>query len=105
MKQRTGQLDAPQAQAAWADFERLLAHDLRVMSVHAECFHWAAMLTLDAATALLAGDAVRLDAAVTMRASAKVSALMPGPGARCKRRQGSEPVERRKPHHIAGCAV
>ena len=60
IKQRTGQLDATQAATAWAQFERLCAHDLRLVQVDAACFHRAALLTLDAASALRAGDALHL---------------------------------------------
>ena len=59
-KQRTGQLDATQAATAWAQFERLCAHDLRLVPADAACFHRAALLTLDAASALPAGDALHL---------------------------------------------
>ena len=76
IKQRTAQLDAPQAQAAWARFERLAAHDLQLMPVDAECFQRAAMLTLDAATALRAGDALHL--ACAERADAKRIATLDG---------------------------
>ena len=60
IKQRTAQLDLPQAQAAWARFERLTTHDVRLIPVDASCFHRAALLTLDAATALRAGGALHL---------------------------------------------
>ena len=76
IKQRTAQLDAAQAQAAWARFERLTAHDLQLMPVDAECCHRAAVLTLDAATALRAGDALHL--ACAERVGAKRIATLDG---------------------------
>jgi predicted nucleic acid-binding protein len=60
IKQRTGAIDAPQAQAAWARFERLVAADLRLLPVAPVDFHRAAELVLDAASALRAGDALHL---------------------------------------------
>lgn len=60
IKQRTGQLDAQQAKAAWVRFERLVASDLKLLSVEPVNFHRAAVLTLDAASALRAGDALHL---------------------------------------------
>ena len=60
IKQRMGQLDARQAQQAWARFERLAANDLRLLPVALEQFHRAAMMTLDASSALRAGDALHL---------------------------------------------
>ena len=69
LKQRTAQLDAEQAQAAWERFERLAANDLRLLPVEAADFHRAAMLTLDAASGIRAGDALHL--ACAERAGAK----------------------------------
>ncbi len=60
IKQRTGQLDAEQAGQAWERFQRLAANDLQLLPVALEHFHRAAMLTLDAASALRAGDALHL---------------------------------------------
>lgn len=60
LKQRTAQLDASQAQAAWDHFERLVANDLRLIPVEAADFHRAAMLTLDADKGIRAGDALHL---------------------------------------------
>jgi predicted nucleic acid-binding protein len=60
MKQRTGAIDAQQAQGAWARFERMVAADLRLLVVEPAHFHRAAELVLDAASALLAGDALHL---------------------------------------------
>ena len=60
VKQRTGAIDGPQAQAAWSRFERMVAADLRLLPVEPAHFHRAAELVLDAATALRAGDALHL---------------------------------------------
>jgi predicted nucleic acid-binding protein len=60
LKQRTAQIDAGLAQAAWARFERLVAGDVRLLPVTAADFHRAALLTLDAASAIRAGDALHL---------------------------------------------
>lgn len=64
IKQRTGQIDADQAAAAWQAFERLCATDLQLVPVEPSTFHRAAVLTLDAATGLRAGDAVHLAVAL-----------------------------------------
>lgn len=60
IKQRTGAVDAQQAQDAWARFERLVAADLRLIPVAPADFHRAAKLVLDASSALRAGDALHL---------------------------------------------
>lgn len=60
IKQRTGAIDAQQAQGAWARFQRLVAADLRVLAVEPAHFHRAAELVLDAASALFASDALHL---------------------------------------------
>lgn len=60
IKQRTGAIDAKQAQGAWTRFERLAAADLRLLPVAPANFHRAAELVLDAASALRAGDALHL---------------------------------------------
>jgi hypothetical protein len=60
LKQRTAQLDADQARAAWERFERLVASDLRLLPVEPTDFHRAALLTLDAASGIRAGDALHL---------------------------------------------
>lgn len=60
LKQRTAQLDAGQARAAWTWFERLVANDVRLLPVDAVDFHRAALLTLDAASGLRAADALHL---------------------------------------------
>jgi predicted nucleic acid-binding protein len=69
MKQRMSQIDAMQARAAWERFERLAGNDLRLLPVDPADFHRAAMLTLDAASGLRAGDALHL--ACAERAGAK----------------------------------
>jgi hypothetical protein len=60
IKQRTGAIDAQQAQGAWTRFERMVAADLRLLSVEPTHFHRAAELVLDASSALRAGDALHL---------------------------------------------
>jgi uncharacterized protein len=60
IKQRTGAIDAQQAQAAWARFERMVAADLRLLPVAPANFLRAAELVLHAASALRAGDALHL---------------------------------------------
>ena len=60
IKQRTGAVDAQQAQAAWARFERMVAADLQLLSVEPANFHRAAELVLDPAGGLRAGDALHL---------------------------------------------
>lgn len=65
IKQRTGAIDAQQAQRAWARFERMVAADLRLLAVAPASFHRAAELVLDAASSLRAGDALHLACAET----------------------------------------
>ena len=60
IKQRTGLIDAQQAQGAWMRFERMVAADLRSLPVTPANFHRAAELVLDAASELPAGDALHL---------------------------------------------
>ena len=60
IKQRTGAIDAQQAQGAWTRFERMVAADLRLLPVEPTHFHRAAELVLDASSALRAGDALHL---------------------------------------------
>ena len=60
IKQRTGAIDAQQAQGAWTRFERMAAADLRLLPVAPADFHRAAELVLDAASTLRAGDALHL---------------------------------------------
>ena len=68
IKQRTGQLTKIQAQAAWVQFERMCANDLQLLPVEATTFHKAAMLTMDAAAGLRAGDALPLACAMEAKA-------------------------------------
>ena len=68
IKQRTGQLTKLQAQAAWVQFERMCANDLQLLPVEATTFHKAAMLTMDAAAGLRAGDALHLACAMETKA-------------------------------------
>ena len=68
IKQRTGQLTKLQAQAAWVQFERMCANDLQLLPVEATTFHKAAMLTMDAAAGLRAGDALHLACAMEAKA-------------------------------------
>ena len=60
IKQRTGAIDAQQAQGAWTRFERMVAADLRLLPVEPASFHRAAELVLNAASGLRAGDALHL---------------------------------------------
>ena len=63
-KQRTGQVDHEQALAAWERFGRLVANDLRLLTPGPSDFYSAAMMTLDAASALCGGDALHLACAI-----------------------------------------
>ncbi len=63
IKQRTGVVNAQQAQSAWARFERRVVADLRLLPVTPANFHRAAELVMDAASALRAGDALHLPCA------------------------------------------
>jgi len=67
IKQRTGQLSVDEAQVAWMQFERMCAHDLQLLPIESSTFHRAAVLTLDAASGLRAGDALHLAAALNSR--------------------------------------
>lgn len=60
LKQRTGAIDAQQAQGAWERFERMVAADLKLLPVEPANFYRAAELVLDAASVLRAGDALHL---------------------------------------------
>jgi len=60
IKQRTGAIDAQQAQGAWDRFERMVAADLKLLFVEPAHFHRAAELVLEAASALRSGDALHL---------------------------------------------
>lgn len=73
IKQRTGQLTKAQAQTAWVQFERMCANDLQLLPVEAMTFHKAAMLAMDAATGLRAGDALHLACAMEAKAQGIVT--------------------------------
>lgn len=68
IKQRTGQISEADAQAAWRRFERLCANDMRLLPVDPATFYRAAVLTLDSATGLRAGDSLHLAAALEAKA-------------------------------------
>jgi len=73
IKQRTGQLTESQAQAAWVKFERMCANDLQLLPVEAITFHKAAMLTMNVAEGLRAGDALHLACAMQAKATGMVT--------------------------------
>lgn len=73
LKQRTGQLTEAQAQTAWVQFERICANDLQLLPVEAMTFHKAAMLTMDVAAGLRAGDALHLACAIANKAQGMVT--------------------------------
>ena len=73
IKQRTGQLTASQAQAAWVQFERICANDLQLLPVETMSFHKAALMTMDAAAGLRAGDALHLACAIEANAQGIVT--------------------------------
>lgn len=73
LKQRTGQLTEEQAQTAWMQFERMCANDLRLLPVEVMTFHRAAMLTMDAAAGLRAGDALHLACAMEAKVQGMVT--------------------------------
>lgn len=68
IKQRTGQIDGTEAQAAWQRFERLCANDIQLMPVESVSFHRAAVLALAPGSGLRAGDALHLAAALDAKA-------------------------------------
>lgn len=69
IKQRTGQIDQANAQQAWQQFERLCASDLQLLPLDPTTFHRAAILALDTASSLRAGDALHLAAALDFKAA------------------------------------
>lgn len=73
LKQRTGQLNEAQAQTAWMQFERVCANDLQLLPVATMTFHKAAVLTLQSATGLRAGDALHLACALEAKAKGMVT--------------------------------
>ncbi|MEW6512560.1 MAG: type II toxin-antitoxin system VapC family toxin [Pseudomonadota bacterium] len=68
IKQRTGQINEVEAQKAWQQFERMCANDLQLVPVEPVTFHRAAVLTMDTASGLRAGDALHLAAALEVKA-------------------------------------
>jgi uncharacterized protein len=68
LKQRTGQLTAEQAHSAWVHFERVCANDLQLLPLEPAIFHKAALLTMDSASGLRAGDALHLACALDAKA-------------------------------------
>lgn len=64
IKQRTGQISKSEAQTAWQQFERMCAGDLYLLPVEPATFHRAAILSLDVASGLRAGDSLHLAAAL-----------------------------------------
>lgn len=73
IKQRTGQLTESQAQTAWVQFERICANDLQLLPVQTMSFHKAALMTMDAAAGLRAGDALHLACAIEANAQGIVT--------------------------------
>lgn len=90
LKQQTAQLDADQARTAWSWFERLVANDVRLLPVETVDFHRAAMLTLDAASGIRAGDALHL--ACAERAGARSLVTLDAVMAKNARRVKLKPV-------------
>lgn len=90
IKQRTGQLDAAQAREAWERFVRLVANDLKLLPVEPADFHRAAVMALDAGSALRAGDALHL--ACAQHADAKSVATLDAVMARNAQRLKIKPV-------------
>lgn len=90
IKQRTGQLHTSEAEAAWQRFERLVANDLRLLPVEPTDFHRAALLTLDAASGIRAGDALHL--ACAERAGVKRLVTLDDTMAKNAMRVGIRPV-------------
>jgi predicted nucleic acid-binding protein len=68
IKQRTSQISEAEAQATWQQFERMCAGDLFLLPVEPATFHRAALLSLDVASGLRAGDALHLAAALDVKA-------------------------------------
>jgi uncharacterized protein len=68
LKQRTGQLTTEQAHIAWTQFERVCANDLQLLPIDPATYHKAALLTMDGASGLRAGDALHLACALQAKA-------------------------------------
>ena len=90
LKQRTGQLTSAQANSAWLRFERVCANDVQLLPVDASTFHKAALLTMDAASGLRAGDALHL--ACAMQAKAQGMATLDAVLAKAAHRHKIQPV-------------
>lgn len=90
LKQRSRQLDAEQALQAWERFGRLVANDLKLLPVAPANFHRAAVLVLDAGSALRAGDALHL--ACAEQAGARSIATLDAVMARNAQRLKIKPV-------------
>ena len=73
LKQKTGQLTKAQAQASWTKFERLCQQDLQLLSNAAIHFYDAALLAIDTAINVRAGDALHLASATANKAKGLVS--------------------------------
>jgi uncharacterized protein len=73
IKQRTQQISSDQANAAWVKFERLCGNDLQLLQLERATFHRAALLALDHATKLRAGDSLHLAAALDIGVEAMAS--------------------------------
>lgn len=69
IKQRTGQITTDAANGAWLRFERMCHNDLKLLPTEPPIFQKAALMALDAASGLRAGDALHL--AVALEAKVK----------------------------------
>jgi uncharacterized protein len=68
IKQRTGQIGSDEAGAAWLRFERICANDIKLLPTEPATFHRGAVLMLDPASGLRAGDSLHLAAALDAKA-------------------------------------
>lgn len=73
IKQRTGQLTQAQVQNTWLQFERVCANDLQLLPIETMTFHKAAVLAMDGANGLRAGDALHLACALAVKAQGIVT--------------------------------
>ena len=96
IKQRTGAIDAQQAQGAWTRVDPMAAADLRLLPLVPANFHRAAELVFDAASALRAGDALHL--ACAEAAGAKRMATLDDVLSRNAQRLKVKPVVLRSTH-------
>lgn len=90
IKQRTAQITGEQGTTAWQAFERLCAGDLQLLPADPAIFHRAAILCLDAANGLRAGDALHL--AVALDAKIKSIATLDDTQAGNARRMKIKPL-------------